>query len=92
MGRRSAYRIKAKSGEGTGDDDDDEEEEEEEEENGSGNDDDDDGDDGDDALSFFLALFSATVFGSEFLTGQSPGTRETRRAKLQGLQWRRGFT
>ena len=69
---------KAKSGAGAGDDD--------EEENGSGN------YDGDDALGLlFLAPFSATVFGSDFFTGQSPGTRKTRRAKLQGLQWRRDF-
>ena len=47
MGRRSAYRIKVKSGEGTGDDD-----EDDDEENGSGNDDD---DDGDDALSLFFS-------------------------------------
>ena len=36
------------------------------------------------AVFFFLAPFSATVSGSDCFAGQSPGTRGTRRAKVQG--------
>ena len=86
MGRRSAYRIKVKSGEGTGDDD-----EDDDEENGSGNDDD---DDGDDALSLFFRTFFRNRLWFRFLYRSiSRHARNTKgKTKLQGLQWRRGFT